>query len=377
MAKKLDAVAKKQKTTGSEGPVTQPPGAAKVQSTATADAKFYRDGVELGRVHVLDSEGVPVTKNMSVSEFSKWVDEMRAVDPKGADEFIATNKLKKAEDGSWVQIAPGAAAALNQVLPGKAADNSIGSKVVSGLQKNTWMLPVAGFATGGIGGLVMGLMGAKALKATAGTNALAPGLTGMSAAYSTNQLGTFGTIASALGVVTGNDGMAYQMKKQLTSLAQESKMDSLISMCNNPGMPIEDLIAMFMAQMSDTYEQKLRQKMEETARAEKREQERTREKDAGDMKAGLVSSIGSLAAIVPGWGTAIAAGSQAVSSFMRQSTDAKLAIADAAGGYTKSSTILMQEIQILMNKWKQTTELLSNLSKSLHDMAMTPIRNLR
>jgi hypothetical protein len=55
----------------------------------------------------------------------------------------------------------------------------------------------------------------------------------------------------------------------------------------------------------------------------------------------------------------------------------KLRIKDALNGNTKSSTILMQEVQMLMHKWKQMNEMLSNLMKAMHDMAMTPIRNMR
>ena len=37
----------------------------------------------------------------------------------------------------------------------------------------------------------------------------------------------------------------------------------------------------------------------------------------------------------------------------------------------------MQKVQMLMHKWKQLNEMLSNLMKAMHDMAMTPIRNVR
>ena len=59
------------------------------------------------------------------------------------------------------------------------------------------------------------------------------------------------------------------------------------------------------------------------------------------------------------------------------SVDARIAVKDALSGTTKSSTVLMQEVQMLMHKWKQVNELMSNLMKAMHDMAMTPIRNLR
>ena len=39
--------------------------------------------------------------------------------------------------------------------------------------------------------------------------------------------------------------------------------------------------------------------------------------------------------------------------------------------------MLMNEVQLLMQKWKQINEMVSNLLKNMHDMNMTPIRNLR
>jgi len=100
-----------------------------------------------------------------------------------------------------------------------------------------------------------------------------------------------------------------------------SSSSSILDILNDPSLSIEDKIALFMAAMSENYEQALEDKMEEAAAAEQ---------------------------------------------------------AEAAGTTTsgKSSTILMQEVQILTQKWKQMTELSSTLLKTLHDTAMSIIRRI-
>jgi hypothetical protein len=344
---------------------------------------------QAGKIHIVTEDG-KTAMGLKPAEFTKWADErLNCGNPKieaQTQKFLDANGIVKTTNGNYlVQMQP-EQAAMQAAFPGNTTKNPVSSGILGTLQNSSWLLPTMGFATGGVGGLVMGLLGAKALKASAGAmtgdmGSLAPALLGAGGSGA-SYMGTiggsasWGSAATVMGVM-GLDGMAYNMKKQMASYAQEAKMDSLIAMTNNPGIPIEDLIAMFMAQMADTYDQKLRMKMEETARAEKREQERTREKEAGDFKAGMVSGIGSALSMIPVVGTAAAVAGQVAGNVIRQTTDAKIALKDALQGNTKSSTILMQEIQILMNKWKQMNELLSNLSKTLHDMAMTPIRNLR
>jgi hypothetical protein len=131
-----------------------------------------------------------------------------------------------------------------------------------------------------------------------------------------------------------------------TGTSTQSGGSSLSDIFNNPGMSIEDKIFMFMLTMSDDYEKKLRDKMDETAKQEQTEAEREAAEAASDSASS--SSPGTV-------------------------------VTDSAGTATdgKSSTVMMQEVQILMQKWKQVTEMTSNLMKTLHDMAMTPIRNLR
>ncbi|MBI5509371.1 MAG: hypothetical protein HY903_11520 [Deltaproteobacteria bacterium] len=358
-----------------------------------------------GKIHIVEEGGKEGSKAKALAlepkAFTKWVDErMNCGDPKivgQTKKFLEANGIVKTDSGKYMVHLMPEAGAYNNLFPGMG-NNAVGSNVFSTLQNSSWVLPMLGIGAGAAGGYMMGGKGgaavgalgtlpmmavaALALKSTAGGGALAPGLVGLGGAGAAGYLGNFGSAAgwglgaTAMGLA-GMDGMAYNMKKQMRSYADQSKMDSLIAMCNNPGIPIEDLIAMFMAQMADTYENKLREKLEETARAEKRENEREREKDQGRMVSSSISALGSMAAIIPGVGTGVAMAAQAGGMFYNQYTDAKIAAKDAAGGHTKSSTILMQEVQILMNTWKQVNELLSNLAKTMNDMAMTPIRNLR
>jgi hypothetical protein len=355
-----------------------------------------------GKIHIVSEDGKKAM-GLKPEEFKQWVDErMNCGNPRIAadtQKFLDANGIVKTASGSYMVPVQPNQAALQAAFPGNTMQNPVSSGVLGTLQNNSWLLPTMGFASGGIGGLVMGLIGAKALKSTANSmtsgGALAPGLLGAGGAGTVNYLGGssftggLGTTATAMGLLTGGgdfaEGLAFQMKTQMRTMAEDAKMNSLISMCNNPGIPIEDLIAMFMAQMSDTYDIKLREKMEETARAEKIENDVAQMKRDGDYQAGLVkgnaSMIGGMLSMVPGVGMLAGAGvamaGQTAAAGMQAMTDAKIAMKEAALGKTKSSTILMQEIQILMNKWKQVTELLSNLSKTIHDMAMTPIRNLR
>ena len=256
--------------------------------------------------------------------------------------FMKKHGIVKSPEGGYLLPVQSTSAALT------SGNNPIGNTAQDVVARNGFDPALMDMVGGGMGGL-------------AGGTALAPALGGN---YMGNIVGAggYGGMAATAQVI-GLDGMAFTMRKQMRSYAEDFKDASLISMINNPGIPIEDLIFMFMAHMADKYEYKLRQKMEETAMAEKRERQREREMDKSRM-------LGGIASLVPGVGPLIGGAIQ-------MGTMEKLRVKDALNGHTKSSTMLMQEVQMLMQKWKQLNEMLSNLSKSLHDMAMTPIRNLR
>jgi hypothetical protein len=90
---------------------------------------------------------------------------------------------------------------------------------------------------------------------------------------------------------------------------------------HDPNMTIEELLMLFMMSAAQAYEDTLRGKMQEQVNAE--------------------------------------------------------AAAAAGDGKAKSAVVVANEVQFLMQQWKQMNDLVSNLSKTMHDMAMTPIRNLR
>jgi hypothetical protein len=224
---------------------------------------------------------------------------------------------------------------------------------------------------------------------------MSPGLAGIGGG---GGIGGYGTAALA-GMAGGGgiqtafaavEGTAYYAKKQMRAYAEVMQDSQLIALINNPGIPIEDLIFMFMAHMSDKYERKLRDKMEEAARAEQRQTMNERERDETRRRAAMVQAtaaaagagaglLGGVANMLTGGAisqTAMAVGQMQASQIQAQG-EANIMMRNALQGHTKSSTILMNEVQVLMQKWQRLNELMSNLLKSLHDMAMTPIRNLK
>ncbi|MBI3179341.1 MAG: hypothetical protein HYZ27_06740 [Deltaproteobacteria bacterium] len=373
-------------------------------NAAAVQGQYYLPAEQLGRVQLVSPDGKMQTKPLSGATLKKYVDERRQKDPAGAAEFIKNHGLVEGSNGALlVPVQSQSSALVANLVPG-IAGNPAAASAAGVAQRTSWTLPVMGglfgLMTGGFGGAAagatLGFFGAKALKAASGgmsAGGLAPAFAGMSGAGVLSGLGSFGSWGGSgfMSTLMGMGGMEHHMRRQMASLARESASDSLIAMTQNTGIPIEDLIGLFMAHMGDLYDQKLREKIEETARAEKREEHRTRVKDASDREVamtratggmagmlggalGMIPVVGQVAAVV-GAGASLAANAKA--NMQAATTDAQLMMEDAVQGHTKSSTILMQEVQILMNKWKQVNELFSNLIKSLHDMAMTPIRNLR
>ncbi|MEO1173327.1 MAG: hypothetical protein AAFX94_14940, partial [Myxococcota bacterium] len=149
----------------------------------------------------------------------------------------------------------------------------------------------------------------------------------------------------------GADRLAFRAEETMDALYAILDTDQFIDQINSASIPIEQLLMMVMIHVAESSDVELRNKMEEVMLAEQEEAQRA-------AREGMVE-IGS--AIV--------------------NTDIPTTIFDEAdqdlATGTKSSAVLMQELQHLTHQWQQTNELISNLSKSLHDMAMTPIRNLR
>ncbi|MEZ4271945.1 MAG: hypothetical protein R3C68_11105 [Myxococcota bacterium] len=169
-------------------------------------------------------------------------------------------------------------------------------------------------------------------------------------------------VGATVAQLAGFEGAAFSMRSIQRSYVEDFKDASMISMINNRAIPIEDMIFLFMAYMNDKYETKLREKMEEAAIAEKKERWREREKREADLLSaplGLIPGVGPIA-----------------QSVVQAYTQEKIRIHDSLDGTTKSSTMLMSEVQVLLNKWKNLHEAMANLIKALHDMARVPIRHL-
>ena len=287
--------------------------------------------------------------------------------PERRARFMEKHGIVQEKDGTYLLPVQDATGQFSAIAPGQGG-NPIGQSTFNVLQKSSWLAPVLGFVGGGIPGLIGGAVMARSLKSVSG-GMTAPGLMHIGSGATPGGyvgdiagVGGYGGLAAGAQML-GLDGMAFSLRKQMRSYCEDFKDQSMIGMIHNPGIPIEDLIFLFMAYMGDKYEQKLRDKMEEAAIAEKREREREREQDKARM-------LGGIASLVPGVGPLIG-------SAIEMGVNEKLRIKDALNGSAKSSTVLMQEVQMLMHKWKQMNEMLSNLMKAMHDMAMTPIRNMR
>ncbi len=102
----------------------------------------------------------------------------------------------------------------------------------------------------------------------------------------------------------------------------------------NSSLPIEMIVMLVMAKLSERSEEKLRLKMKEAAFAEQVEK---LEKQAEQQGKKL----------------------------------------DLGGLQVKSNMLMMQEIQVAMQQWTQFIQALSGVLRMIQDMTMTPIRNIR
>ncbi|MEL6759002.1 MAG: hypothetical protein AAFP04_01245 [Myxococcota bacterium] len=154
-------------------------------------------------------------------------------------------------------------------------------------------------------------------------------------------------------VAIGSNSLAAQSDAILDQIGVIESSEELIHMIDHGNVPIEQLLSMIMIHVAENQDEKLRNKLEEMIVAEQNEARREATEGIGNI----------------------------VESVYGESTDAYVAELQAAdaqlNGETKSQTVLMQEVQYITQQWQQIMELMSNMNKSLHDMAMTPIRNLR
>ncbi|MEM6730002.1 MAG: hypothetical protein AAF658_00515 [Myxococcota bacterium] len=151
----------------------------------------------------------------------------------------------------------------------------------------------------------------------------------------------------------GATSLASQAERVENQILQIANTDSLLALIDEGNLTVEQLISVVMLHSAQQYEEQLRDKMEEVVIAEQSEVKRSATEGLSDV----------------------------VSTVFGESTEAWVAEIQAADAQlqadTPSQTVLMQELQFMTQQWQQVMELTSNLHKSLHDMAMTPIRNLR
>lgn len=205
-------------------------------------------------------------------------------------------------------------------------------------------------ALGGIG--TVGIFGSIAGAATmAPSVSFAPILPGL-------PIG--GTMAVTYGVeagarLLGAPGMAFRMRHIRETALQIQKDEFMISQVRNSGLPIEYLLMVVMGHVYESSDKRMRLKMEELLVAQQLE----RRQELRDSLLDVVENI----PVVGSWAGLAKAGVDKLEGVMN--------------GDIKSSTVLMQELQHLFQMLKVFMELISNMSKNIHDMAMTPIRNLR
>jgi hypothetical protein len=351
---------------------------------------------------------------------AKFLDLRNKLDPKGAAAFMAKNGIVRLGDGnyvmestrvglrgdasgvtapktglpSWAPAVAGGAGLLLGGLP-LAVTAFLGTTVASKVMANK---NAAGNATAA-GNASAATNASAAVNAGAATsvasgalsvNAMANNATNMgvmgntAAAAKIGALGTQATLASA----AGQEGLAAKLRFQMHSIAQEQGDNQMIAMIQSGGMPIEDLIFYFMAHMCDDFEQKLKDKMEEQLQQKKVEDQNDRntaqhaqtanlEKAGGNAVGGIVGTIfgglvgGGIGQAIGGTVGQVAASGETNKAQQENETNS------AINGNAKSSTVLASEVEMLTDKWKRMTEMMSNLMKTMHDMAMTPIRNLR
>lgn len=171
-------------------------------------------------------------------------------------------------------------------------------------------------------------------------------------------LGAASTAASAAGL----SGLGFALRKAVRSASSTASDTAFISALNS-NMSIESLLYYWMAYASDKYDKKLREKMEEWTLQQQLEDEQETTRSVANAIGGIVGLVTGTGSVATSIATGLANTINAYSS--------------ATSGTGKSSTVLAQEVQILVQQWKTISDLTSNLSKDLHEMAMTAVRNLR
>ncbi|MEL6339869.1 MAG: hypothetical protein AAFP04_04095 [Myxococcota bacterium] len=171
--------------------------------------------------------------------------------------------------------------------------------------------------------------------------------------------------------LAGLPGLELNARKVRELTFQIQQDENMIRTIQSSNMPIEYLIMVIMAHVYDSADKRMRLKLEEIMVAEQLEKRRELREAAGKATGGFLSGLVSW---IPGVGSAVGG---AISGGIDYAVSKANEVDSRLNGNIKSHTVLTQELQMLVQILKQMMELISNLSKNWHDMAMTPIRNLR
>lgn len=171
--------------------------------------------------------------------------------------------------------------------------------------------------------------------------------------------------------LAGLPGLELNARKVRELTFQIQKDENMIRTIQTSNMPIEYLIMVIMAHVYDSADKRMRLKLEEIMVAEQLQKRAEMREAAGKATGGFLSGLVSW---IPGVGSAIGG---AISGGIDYAVSKANEVDSRLNGNLKSHTVLTQELQMLVQILKQMMELISNLSKNWHDMAMTPIRNLR
>ena len=125
--------------------------------------------------------------------------------------------------------------------------------------------------------------------------------------------------------------------------------------------------------------------MKYTAKKEREIMGKIKQLNQGDSKGGVMgmlggalSAVGPLAGFIPVWGQAAGAAATVAGGVMQNMSNGGGNSMDPFGDPSKmSETAKQQALQKLMGDLTKLYEMLSNMIKSMHDMQMTPVRNLR
>ena len=159
----------------------------------------------------------------------------------------------------------------------------------------------------------------------------------------------------------GAPGMAFRAREVRETMIQIQKDEYMISTIRNSSIPIEYLGMMIMSHVYDSADKRMRLKLEEIMVAEQLQRRREAREGIGNIFKGVVNFV------TGGIGGAVVDGAQSLLNHLDGSLN----------GNMKSQTVLIQELQFMTQILKQLMELISNMSKNFHDMAMVPVRNLR